>query len=299
MYRVLLLVSCSVMVTTLAAADVRVEAVQRMQVAGQPSSAAAMGDRKTTIWLKGNRRMIADQYAAELVDLDAEVIYRLDLRGKRFMKVPLPPAPAAPEASAGPYFGVPGVPGFVPPEIVRKATGQRRQIGGYDCQEVVTSMTVSTSGRTFVTRVTEWLTMALPHAGELEAFQTRYEQRVGRSAAATPALVRFPWADIAADEIGDVPAGGTSMLTIMAMGDGAPLLNEGRDSQATSDKKKSRFGGITGAFGRNARRNRDDDRTEPIPTTTMEFEILTVSPEVSDADVSAPANFKEQQIRNR
>ena len=72
-----------------AAADIRVDLVDQVAVSMSGRKAMNMNGRGTrrSIVIKGDRRLSASETEAELVDLKEEVVYRLDLRQRRYVKL--------------------------------------------------------------------------------------------------------------------------------------------------------------------------------------------------------------------
>ena len=72
-------------------ADVKSQQKTQIKLEGMLGSVAGLFGGKavkegtvTTIALKGNRRMSTTDTTGELVDLDAEKVYRIDFRGKTY-----------------------------------------------------------------------------------------------------------------------------------------------------------------------------------------------------------------------
>lgn len=199
-----------------------------------------------------------------------------------------------------------------------KETGQKKAINGFDTKEVVMTITVHEKGKTLeqsgglVLTSDMWMTPTIPQMKEIGEFNVRYAQKLAGPTleGASPeqmamALAQYPSMK---DAIAKMRAEGTKLqgtpiqTTTTFDAVKSPEQMEQDKKSAQDDDSSSAQGGVGGMLGGFARRmakkksdNNGDDQPKARTTfMTVENEVLKVTPAVTAADVSIPADFKQK-----
>jgi hypothetical protein len=275
-----------------------------------------------TTAVAGDRQMTTTDQSAELVDLAAEKVYRLDLKNKTYKVQTFAEirkewedmqAKAKEQAAENkekgeqPQYEI---------DVDLKKTGQQRTIGAYACQEVVTTITIRQKGRKLedgggmVMTANSWLAPKMPAMQEQVAFQQRYMTKLFGTDTATmardmaQALAMYPqlkegmarWQK----EAGGLD--GTPVLTTLTM----ESVMTAEQAQAQADKDKSGGGvglpgGLGGMFGRKkkAEEPAKEGQAAQGPKTratimTTTTELLEVATTVAAVELEIPAGFKQK-----
>jgi hypothetical protein len=144
----------------------------------------------STTLVKGNRKATVTSSNEELVDLDAEKVYHLDLDRKTYRVVTFDELrqqfedakkrsakeeKRTKEKSEGPEYEV---------EVDVKNTGQKQTINGFDTHEVVTTVTVHEKGKSLekagggVFTADMWIGPRMKEMREIGDFERRFIQKV-------------------------------------------------------------------------------------------------------------------------
>jgi uncharacterized protein (DUF2147 family) len=279
-----------------------------------------------TVAVKGNRKMTAGEYTGEIIDLDEQKVYTLDMRKKTYEVVTFeemrrrlqeaqekaakaakeqPRQEAAPESGQQPQMEI---------DFSLKDSGQKRNINGFDCHEVVMTITARQKGKTleeaggYVTTSHIWLGPMIPGMKEIAEFDQRYYKEMSGSAglpgsAEQMAMVTAMYPGMK-EMMGKMESENVKM-------DGTPILTETimetvrSPEQAAQESKREgeSSGGVTsirgigGMLGRKMARKKADEGGPKTRSTIMTFnhELLKVLPAVAASDVSIPAGFKEKK----
>ena len=263
-----------------------------------------------TVAVKGNRKISINGDTGRIVDLDEEKVYELDLKSKTYRVLtfddlrrqmeqarerarqseqkPQPQtAPAQPRQDPNAKQ--------IQIDFDRKETGQKKTINGYDCREILTTITVREKDKTLeesggmVMTTHEWLGPRIEAMREIQEFDRRYaEQLRGPLFAAMPSLATSPSADqfaaaaamypMMTDAIGkfsaeNVNMEGTSILTSMTMESVASkeqLAEQQKQQQqqaAQTDNTQTTnvptsIGGLLGGLGKRAVRNKTQQQQQ-------------------------------------
>jgi len=287
------------------------------------------------IALKGNRKMTLNDDTAELVDLAQEKVYRIDMKGKSYTVVTFEEmrrqmqeamAKAQQQQQRTETNRSNQKAGEKPPEmqvdVSIKESGQKKKINAYDAREVVTTITVHEKGKkaedgSMVMTTSTWLTPRIAAMKELEDFDRRYAQKLlvnfqaDMAQQMAPMMAMYPGLKEAMGkmEVEKVNMDGTAVLTVAraeAMGN-ANDTNQNQNQQAQQQNKQTEvpksLGGLIGGIGRKAAR-KDDSNTKSDANSagnksaslmTINDELISVVPTVSESDVSIPAGFKEKK----
>ncbi len=279
-----------------------------------------------TIAVKGNRKASFSEYGGEIIDLDEEKVYTIDTRKKNYvvttfaeMKRRMEEAREKAEKQARQEAGKKEAePPQQPQEqkmeidVSLKESGQKKTINGFDCREVVLTVTAREKGKTLeqaggmVLSSNMWLAPRIEAMKESEEFDRRYAQKLGE-------IVGIPSAEQAAAALAMYPAfkdmmgkmqaekvnmDGTAILTTMtldAVKSPEQMSQQQRESES-SDNSPAR--GIGGLIGRRIMRKKEENPSQaPNRATimTMNSELLKVTPDVTAADLAVPAGFRESR----
>ncbi|MBN1570157.1 MAG: hypothetical protein JXA73_20105 [Acidobacteria bacterium] len=279
-----------------------------------------------TVAVKGNRRMTITENTGELVDLSEEKIYNVDFKKKNYqvmtfeeMRRRLKEAQEQ-AAKAAKEGGEERQPGEIQMEFdfSLKETGQKRTINGYDCREVLMTITGHEKGKSIdesggmVMTAHSWIGPDIPGIKEISDFNMRYAKALGEGfypggsgEQMAMASAMYPGMK---DMIGkmqteNVNMEGAQILTEMVM---ESVRSKAQMAQAEKQEGDSSEGGISsvrglgGMLGRRLGRKKEaaPDPNKPANRSTiltMNHELLKVSTDVSDADVSIPEGFKEKK----
>ena len=289
------------------------------KMAGIFGGKAAKEGVVSTVAVKGNRRMTTTDTTAELVDLDAEKVYRIDLRGKTFtvqtfdeIRKQLEKTESKAAAQSAPKSDAKQPEMEI--EIDIKKTGQQKTIAGFACDEVVMTLTMHEKDKTIDQSGGMVVTSDMFMAPKVEAmqdnvaFERRYfEKLYGPEVMPAmkdlaQALVMYPGLKTAMARLQKEGASvsGTALLTTVTVsGAGNP------DNGSTSGNQPAP-GGVSGALGGLLGRKK---QAEPAPaggapggtsggkalTTilTTVTEVLSIGASAAD-DVEIPAGFKQK-----
>jgi hypothetical protein len=294
-----------------------------------------------TVAVKGNRKNSTHDTNGQIVDLDEEKVYDVDIKGKSYKvttfeelrrKFAEEQEKAKKEMAkmkdAPPQQNV-------PPdqqmefELSIKDSGQKKAINGYDCKEVVMTISVHQKGKKLedtggmVTTMNLWLTPKVPGMNEIAEFDLRYfkklnlpfdpamMQQMAAAMAANPYLMQsmVKVKDETAKLDGTAVLTTTSFQTVASAEMAAEQTKQEKEDQSTTNiplgtDKKSIVGGIFGGLAKKAiqkkaeeKKDADSPKDAPGRSTMMtsSTELLSVSSSVSDQDLAIPAGFKEKK----
>lgn len=275
---------------------------------------AAREGIESTVAVKGNRKATLNDTTGEIVDLDEEKVYAIDVRRREYrvrtfaeLRAEFEKAKAEAEKQAK---------GAKPEDreqmdqaarelefdIDVRETGERQTLIGHQAREVILTITGREKGRTleqsggFVLTNTLWLASRVAALDEQSAFDLKYIEAVyGQTFVAdmqqmAGMMAMYPaFAGMASrmQEEGS-KLDGTSLSTTMVF---EAVRSEEQMKAAADSQPSSGGGGIGGMLGRRIMGN----RAEPQPRTkilTTTHELLSIDTTVADADVAIPANYR-------
>lgn len=284
----------------------------------------------STVALKGNRKVTTTDNTSEIIDLSEQKIYNLDLKKKNYEVITFEEmrrrireaqekaAKAAKDESKK---------SEQPPErqmeidFALKESGQKRTINGYDCREVVMTMTTREKGKTLeesggmVMTSHIWLTAGIHATKELADFDLRYakamEQTLGLGGSMEQmamAMAMYPGMKdmIGKMQVESVNMEGTQVLTEMTMEavkSKTQMTQEPDQKQNQEAESSGGLGSVRGLGGMLGRRLGGKKKTEGeadkpadrATIITMNHELLKVETSVPDSDLAIPAGFKEKK----
>jgi len=327
-----------VLVASAARAEVKTEEKTTMQFPGLLGGVMKVFGGKAArqgivekVAVKGNRKMTTSEDTAELIDLGEEKIYQIDLKKKTYTVMTFAEvkrqmeeamAKAKAEAAKNPQAKQepPQTNGQKPEFVVDfkvSESGQKKTINGYDCHEVVMTVTVrpkdqskpeNNGSMNMVSSM--WLTTKIPAMKELEDFDRRYAEKMILPFASemvqemAPTMAMYPGMQegIGKLEIEKVNMNGTAVLTTVRAEVAAPPDASAKTQPPPAQPAKqsssvpTSIGGLLGGLGRKAAPKPDEsEANKPGVLMSSNHELVSVSTTVSEADVSIPAGFKEKK----
>jgi len=281
----------------------------------------------TTVAVKGDRKITTTGDTAEIVDLAEEKVYELNLKDKTYrvvtfaeMRKQMQDARAKAEEEARKQRAAEGKkdPNAKEMEIdfSAKETGQRRQINGFDCRQVVMTVAMHEKGKTLdqaggmLFTTDSWLAPKIAAMKEIMDFDMRYWKKMALDTAMpsaedmAQAFAMFPGLKdgMARLEKEKVNMDGTPVETIMTM---QSVQTKEQAAQKKQDDQQAGppaggLGGMLGRFGKkkeepkpaDAQPKASTDTDTRVTFMTSTNSLLSVSTSVSAEEIAVPANFK-------
>jgi len=298
------------------------------RVMGMFGGKAAKEGTIDTIAVKGNRKMTTGELSGEIVDLDEQKVYQLDMKKKtyeamtfeemrrRMKEAQEKAASALKEQKAQPEQKAPeGKQMQI--DFSLKESGQTRTINGFDCREFVMTVTAHEKDKTIeqsggmVMTTHSWMAPEIPATREIAEFDMKYWKALmgsdvgaGAPEQMAAALAMYP---AMKDMLGKVQVEsgkmeGTSILTESTMESvRSPEQAAEAQKQESSDSSSgsvTSIRGIGGMIGRKMAHKKEEpagaqQNKSVVFTTTRE--LLKVSTSVAFTDLAIPAGFKEKK----
>ena len=312
-------------------ADVRTEQKTRVQFGGMLGRVvnifggkAAREGITSTVIVKGNRKVTSTDTTSQIVDLDEEKIYDLDLRKKQYKvttfaeirrqmeearKKAEEDARRAEKEAGG--REEPSSQSTEPKKEVEvdfdvKNTGQAKTINGFDTKQSIVTVTVREKGKTLeqgggLVMITDmWLAPEQKALDEVGDFDRRYAQKLYGGVSGVSAdqmamvMAMYPMLRQAMEKMaaeGDKVEGTAiqTTLTFDAVAS-AEQLNAQKKEEAPSGGRG--IGGMLGGLAKRVRKT-DDEPKQRTTFMTSTVDILKLSTDVAASDVAVPAGFKE------
>jgi cell division protein FtsN len=276
--------------------------------------------------VKGNRLMTVTDKTGQLIDLDEEKVYEIEFDKKRYrvktfaeMREEMRKAAeqmAKSQPNAEPQPSEQGEKAKeVEVSVDVRETGERKNINGFDCREVVVVVKTYEKGKTLeagggmVISSNMWLGPELPGTQEVADFHRRYAEKLDLFSAmgapsAQMAMVSnmYPMMKDAVRKMQEVDMTGSPILTVMTFETVAgeeQRQQAQQQQQAEKEQNIGSLGGLLGGLGRKMARKQpsEEEQTQPgrakLMTTTSE--LLSATENVSDGDVTISPEFKERK----
>jgi hypothetical protein len=208
-----------------------------------------------------------------------------------------------------------------------KSTGRTREINSVQCAETVMTITVREKGKTLeeaggmVLTSDMWMGPSRPEMKEVADFYMRYAEKIGLVSLAGASEAQlgmiqkmYPHMKDAMEKFQseNVNMDGTAMLTEMKIESVLSAAQRQQQDQqqqagAAAEEKEApptSIGGVLGGLGRKwgrkkAEESQKKEQQEAAPgraqLMTMTSEMLLISQDVSEADTTIPATFKQQR----
>jgi hypothetical protein len=328
--RTAVIIACAALAGVSARADVRTQEKTHMTFAGPLGRMVNMFGGKAakegivqTVAVKGERMMTTSDKTAELIDLAEEKVYNIDLDSKSytvttFAELRQKMQEAQEKAKEHMASAKERQEKEKPSEpqkkmaidVSTKETGQKKSVNGFDCHEVVTTVTMHEDGKTLdegggmVLTTDAWMTTPIPAMKEVAAFRRRYYEKLsGMDAAAAAAqmaqaMAMYPQMKdlMGRARVEGAKVDGTPISTVMTME--AASSPEQKKEHADQQQSLDSGGGLGGMLARKMMKNNADENASadsgrsPIMTTTLE--VLSVATDVAPDAVSIPAGFRQK-----
>jgi hypothetical protein len=326
---------CSCVLTSSAAyADVRADEKSRVEFAGMLGrmvnmfgGKAAREGTTSTVAVKGDRKAVLTESNGQIIDLNEEKIYDLDLKKKTYTVVTFAELrrqmeearkKAEEEAKKTPEAEKPAERDPNQKEVEVdfdvKDTGEKKAINGFDTHQVIMTITVREKGKTLeqsgglVLTSDMWLAPKIAAMQEVAAFDLKYAQKLygpmvsGVSASQmAAALATYPMLKDAMAKMRTEGSKleGTAILTTVTTEAVKSAEQLAQESKSAADSKPSGGGGLSGRLGGMLAKKigpKTDETAKPRATfMTMNTEVLKVATTVAAEDVAVPAGFKESK----
>jgi len=314
-------------------ADVRADEKSHVEFAGMLGrmvnifgGRAAREGVTSTVAVKGDRKATLNDATGQIIDLNEEKIYDLDLRKKTYKittfdelrrQIEEARKKAEEEARKAPDAEKPAPDQRDPNQkevevdFNVKDTGEKKAINGFDTRQAIMTITVREKGKTLeqsgglVLTSDMWLAPKIAAMQEVAAFDQKYAQKLygpmvaGISASqmamvmATYPMMKDAMAKMRAE---GAKLEGTAIQTTVTTEAVKSAEQLAQESKSAADSKPS-GGGLSGRLGGMIARKigpKSDDAGKSRTTfMTMNTEVLKVATTVAAEDVAIPAGFKE------
>jgi hypothetical protein len=274
--------------------------------------------------VKGTRKMTVDDYTGQIIDLEEEKVYTLDMRKKSYEAITFEEMrrrteeaqEKAREAVKTDESGQQAGEKDMEIDFSLKESGQKKNINGFDCREVVLTVTAHEKAKTLeegggmVMTSNIWLGPKIQAMKEIEDFDQRYQKalqgpfEIGAGAEQmAAALAMYPAMKevIGKMQTEQVNMDGTPVLTVTTM---EMVKSQEQVAQEQQEQKEDQpditsLGGLGGFLGKKAlgkkKQQEQPQSANRVSVMTMNHELLSVSSEVAPADLAVPAGFKEKK----
>ena len=318
-------------------ADVRADEKARVEFAGMLGrmfnmfgGKAAREGTASTVAVKGNRKARLTDTIGQIIDLDEEKIYDLDLKKKSFkvttfaeLRKQIEDARKKAEEDArkqqSEEKGKPAEPDpnqkQVEVDFDIKNTGEKKTINGFDTHQAVMTITVREKGKTLeesgglVMTSDMWLAPTIAAMREIAEFDAKYARKlfgpmVEGVSASQMAMVSAMY-PMMKDAMAKMSAEGGKLdgtaiqttVTVDAVKSAEQMAQEAKGGD--TDSKSSGGGSISGRLGGMLAKKMGPKKEDAGKTRstfmTMNSEVLKVATDVAPADVAVPAGFKESK----
>jgi hypothetical protein len=313
------------------AADVKTQQKDQMKFEGALGTVVGLFGGKAaregvvdTVVVSGDRKLTTREDSGQIVDLAEEKVYDLDLKNKTYkvttfdeIRRRMQEASARAEKDQQRAEGRKEEKAQDKPQkeyqtdIDVKDTGQRKTLNGFDCHEVITTITVHEKDKPIeqsggvVMSADSWLAPRIPSLAEITNFDRRYAQKLlGIDAAVAAqqmatAMAMYPGMKDALVKYQGSSASteGTAILTTVTFASAKSAEQVANDEKAGNEQPAPTSGGLGGMLAKRLARKKEDpgtgDKTHAT-IMTMTHEVMSVSPSVEPGAVAMPAGFKQK-----
>jgi len=287
----------------------------------------------STVAVKGDRKATLNDTTGQIIDLNEEKVYDLDLKKKTykvttFAELRRRMEEAEKKAQENAQKEQPSAaPARTPDEkqmevdVDLKNTGQTKTINGFETRETILTITFREKGRTveqsggMVVTTDMWLAPKIAAMSEIANFDMRYAQKLygggvaGASAeqmAAAMAMYPMMKQAIGRTNVEGAKLDGTAILstvTMDAVKSEADMASEAKQSPRTEQESRPGLGGgvggLLGGLAKKAAAKKagggDDAPKQRATVMTSTVEVQKVTTDLSAADVAVPPGFKENK----
>ena len=315
------------------AADVRTEQKSQVQFGGMLGRVfnlfggkAAREGVTSTVAVKGNRKVTTTGNTSQIIDLDEEKIYDIDLRRKTYkvttfaeLRRQMEEARRKAEEAARRESGS----GEKPQEAQKpekelevdfdvKTTGETKSLAGFNTSRAIMTITVREKGKTIeqsgglVLTSDMWLAPQQKSLNEVAEFDMRYAQKLygGISGVSADqmamAMAMYPMMRQAVERMSKerTELEGTPIMTTVtfeAVKSAEQIEAEKKQEQPQSKPSGGLGGMLGGALAKRMKKPSEDEQKPRVMVMTSTIETLKISTDVAAADLAIPAGFKENK----
>ncbi len=271
----------------------------------------------------GNRKLTRAQDQGQLIDLDEEKVYEIDWKKKTYQVVTFEEMRRRMQEAAGRMQEQAGAEAEGEPDAAEsqeegpryevdfdlRESGQTRNISGYECREVVMTITIREEGKTLeeaggtVMTTNLWLTEDLEALKEVRDFDRRYAEKLGSplgtEAQMTALAAMYPAVREAFSRFEAEQANiqGDPVLTVMTV-ESVAAKGAAVEPAEEEDSGPS-LGGLFGGLGKKLGKKKGKEEaapSQPGRSTLLTFnhEVVAVNPDAGQEAVTLPAGFKQR-----
>ncbi|NLT67027.1 MAG: hypothetical protein GXX84_10535 [Acidobacteria bacterium] len=291
------------------------------RVMGMFGGKAAKDGVVSTTAVKGDRKVTVSENRSEIIDLAEEKVYEIDLKKRTYkvttfeeMRQRLQKAREDAARSAKDEDKEESGEKQLEFDFSLKESGQKRTINGYDCREVIMTVTGHEKGKSLeegggmVLTSNIWIGPEVPAMKEFADFNARYAKAMdvaygfgsAEQMAAATALYPGMKEMIERMQAESMNTQGVQVLietTMEIVKSAAEMSREKKEESEASSASPAR--GLGGMIGRRLSRKKDSADEGKSANRSLIFttrnELLKVETSVPDSDVAIPANFKEKK----
>jgi hypothetical protein len=307
-------------------ADVRSQEKSRVQLGGALGRMASMFGGKAAkegitseVAVKGDRKLTRTDDRGQIIDLAQEKVYEIDYADKSYKVATFAEIrkriEEAQQKAKDQMARAQGKQASEPQkkmaiDVVSKETGEKKAINGFDCRQVITTITMHEEGKTvegaggMVLTTDSWLTPTIAAMKDAREFDRRYFEKIsGMDAAAAAqqmaaAMAMFPGLGeaMARARVEGTKIDGTAVMTTMSV---EAVKNPEQMTKESEQQQDSGGGGLGGMLARKMMKKKQPENGEAGPANranvmTSTHEVLSVSTDVPADAVAIPAGFKDK-----
>ena len=307
-------------------ADVRSQEKSRVQLGGALGRMASMFGGKAAnegitseVAVKGDRKLTRTDDRGQIIDLAQEKVYEIDYADKSYKVATFAEIrkriEEAQQKAKDQMARAQGKQGSEPQkkmaiDVVSKETGEKKAMNGFDCRQVITTVTMHEEGKTveaaggMILTTDSWLTPTIPAMKDAREFDRRYFEKIsGMDAAAAAqqmaaAMAMFPGLGeaMARARVEGTKIDGTAVMTTMSV---EAVKNPEQMTKESEQQPDSGGGGLGGMLARKMMKKKQPENGEAGPANranvmTSTHEVLSVSTDVPADAVAIPAGFKDK-----
>ena len=279
----------------------------------------------SSVAVSGDRKMTANDTRGEIIDLNEQKVYDLDMRRKTYTvttfeelrrRMAEMEAKAKEDVAKAPNEERPQNQGKeLDVDFDVKNTGQTQTINGFDTRQVVVTVTVREKGKKLeesgglVMTADNWMTRSVPALKEIADFDMRYYKALAGPQVAidaqqlATALAMMPGLKEAFGRMQRAGLDGTaisSTTTVESVKSPEQMKEQQQSSADSGGSTPTSVGGaVGGAIGGFMRRRAQQNQQNNPPSARSTFltinnEVLRIAASASAADVAIPVGFKER-----
>ena len=320
------------------AADVRTEQKSQVQFGGMLGRVfnlfGGKGAREgvtSTVAVKGNRKITTTGNTSQIIDLDEEKIYDIDLRRKTYkvttfaeLRRQMEEARRKAEEEARREApSEPREPGRDPQKAEKpekefevdfdvKKTGETKPLAGLNTSRAIMTITVREKGKKLeesggmVLTSDMWLAPEQKSLDEVAEFDLRYAQKLYGGVAGVSAdqmamaMAMYPMMQPAVERMSKegTELEGTPIMTTVtfeAVKSAEQMEAEKKQEQPQSKPSGGLGGMLGGALAKRMKKPSEDEQKPRVMVMSTTIETLKISTDVAAADLAIPAGFKENK----